>query len=131
MAANLTETITELEHQSWQALQRSGSDFLPFLTHDAQFMFPLGMRITQTSSPDIKTIMTSEAFVPWKTYDMKDVEVIPLGPGGALISYKAEATRADKEPLFRALCSSTWRKDSSSGQWLLCFHQQTPYDHEL
>lgn len=133
MTSNLTETIIELEHKTWQALQKTGADLLPFLSQDCQMLFPLGMRVTHTSVPNLTQVMTSEAFEPWATYHMKEVEVTSVGEDGAIISYKAEATKSADAPTFRALISSIWRRDSSqsAGEWLMCCHQQTPYDHEI
>jgi hypothetical protein len=82
--------------------------------------------------------MKSEAFVPWRRYRISDTEVIQLGHEAALITYKVKATRQpitegniEGQDEFRALISSTWRKDAEAGKWLMCFHQQTPYEVEL
>ncbi len=82
--------------------------------------------------------MTSEAFVPWKRYKMSEVEVIPLGPEAAQVNYRVIATRQhitddddEQQDEFRALISSTWKKDPEAGKWVMRFHQQTPYEKDL
>ena len=94
-------------------------------------LFPMGVKVTATSSPNLKEVMTSEAFVPWDTYDMSDATVTALGLDAALITYKVIALRPkvgapdDGQP-FRALISSIWRR-SPGANWLMVLHQQTPY----
>lgn len=97
-------------------------------------LFPFGMIISTTSSPSIKDVMTSEAFVPWKHYTMSGVTVTPIGTDGALISYRVKAIRPDangSDSTFRSLVSSAWRRTSEHGRWLMCFHQQSPYDQPI
>lgn len=96
-------------------------------------LFPMGMRVSATTDPNLKDVMTSEAFVPWKSYDMDDVVVTPLGEDAAVISYSVKALRPaidapDDGTPFRALVSSTWRRDSEGAGWLMVLHQQTPFD---
>ena len=127
------ETIKDLEDQTWKALQKDGASLIPFLSKDCIMLFPMGMKVTAMSEPSLKEVMTSEAFVPWKSYKMSDVEVTTLGPDAAVISYKVSATRPpidapdDGEP-FRALISSTWRRDVDGAGWLMVLHQQTPFN---
>lgn len=116
----------------------SGAALLPFLSPDCIMFFPLGLKVSTRSSPNLDEVLKSEAFVPWRRYRLTDVEVVPLGPESALISYRAHATRQhitddddERQDEFRALISSTWRKDPEAGRWLMCFHQQTPYEDEL
>ena len=134
---SLDETILDLEHQTWRALQKDGASLVPFLSKDCVMLFPMGVRVSATSTPNLKEVMTSEAFVPWKTYDIKDPVVIPLGADAAAITYNVTAMRPqinapdDGEP-FIALVSTTWRRDSEGAGWLMVVHQQTPYaDLEL
>jgi len=131
----LHDTILSLEDQTWQALMESGTSFLPFLSRDCIMMFPLGLKISAKTEPNLEDVMKSEAFVPWKRYNMSDVEVTSLGPESAIISYRVKATRQhitddddETQDEFRALISSTWRKDAEAGKFLMCFHQQTPYE---
>ncbi|KIX06776.1 uncharacterized protein Z518_04752 [Rhinocladiella mackenziei CBS 650.93] len=134
----LHDTIRSLEDQTWRALMDSGAALLPFLSRDCTMFFPLGMKVSAKTSPNLEDVMRSEAFVPWKRYKMSECEVIPLGPEAALISYRVKATRQhitddddERQDEFRALISSTWKKDLDTGKWLMCFQQQTPYEEDL
>jgi hypothetical protein len=134
----LHDTIFALEDSTWKALMQSGADLLPFLSRDCIMLFPLGMKITAKSEPSLEDVMKSDAFVPWKRYKLSDVAVTPLGPESALISYRVNATRQHitqdddtRQDEFKALISSTWRRDPEAGKFLMCFHQQTPYEQDL
>ncbi len=129
----LHNAISALEDSTWRALTHSGADLLPFLSRDCIMLFPLGMKISAATEPNLADVMTSDAFVPWKRYKMRDVQVMPLGPEAAQISYRVHATRQHitedddtRQDEFKALISSTWRKDPEAGKFLMCFHQQTP-----
>ncbi|KAF2168094.1 hypothetical protein M409DRAFT_21539 [Zasmidium cellare ATCC 36951] len=125
----LYDEILDLEEETWKALQRQGSDLLPFLTRDCIMQFPMGLKVTSRTEPSVQDILHSPAFVPWKTFRLSKVDVTPVGSEGAVISYRAIATRppAAKEDTqdfdFDALCSSVWRFEN--GKWMMCFHQQT------
>ena len=124
--------ILELEDSTWKALQKDGASLIPFLSRDCIMLFPMGMKVTATTDPSLKAVMTSEAFVPWKSYEMTDVEVTPLGANAAAISYRVTALRPaidapDDGTPFRALISSTWRQDPEGAGWLMVLHQQTPF----
>lgn len=133
----LTELITSLEDQTWKVLSQNGADLLPFLSSDCMMAFPFGMKISAVSNPSIKDVMTSKDFLPWKSYHMREVVVTPVGSDGAVISYNVKARRPDPEnpgedAKFRALISSVWRRTpGEGGGWLMCYHQQTPYDTEI
>jgi hypothetical protein len=140
----LHDTIVSLEDQTWKALMHSGAALLPFLSRDCIMLFPLGMKVSSKTSPNLEDVMLSEAFIPWKRYKLLDVEVTPLGTEAAVITYRAIAIRQnvtdddddddddDERPdEFRALVSSTWRKDPEAGKWLLCVQQQTPYPNDI
>ena len=134
----LHDTILAVEDQTWRALKESGAALLPFLSRDCIMLFPLGLKVSGKTTPNLDDVLKSEAFVPWKRYRLSEVEVMPLGPESALISYRVKATRQhitddddEKQDEFRALVSSTWRKDPEAGKWLMCCQQQTPYEAEL
>ena len=129
---SLHYTILELEDATWKALQKNGAALIPFLSKDCIMLFPLGMKVSATTEPDLKEVMNSDAFVPWQSYHMSDVEVTELAENAAVISYKVKAKRLainapDDGASFHALISSTWRKAPEAG-WLMVVHQQTPYD---
>ncbi|ERF69791.1 hypothetical protein EPUS_07047 [Endocarpon pusillum Z07020] len=134
MAAMLAEKISDLEHQTWRALQRNGSALLPFLSRDCVMQFPVGLKVSATSDPSLKDIMLSDAFIPWIGYALEDVAVTELGREAALITYRAVALRPPLEGEgnveFHALCASVWRLDAEAETWLMCFHQQTAFEVE-
>lgn len=131
----LHDIILDLEDQTWKALQKDGALLIPFLSKDCQMLFPMGVRVTASSNPNLKEVMTSEAFVPWQSYDMDQVTVTELSADAALITYKVKALRPkvgapdDGQP-FKALISSIWRR-SPEADWLMVLHQQTPYSELL
>lgn len=93
----LTDIIASLEDQTWKVQSKGGSDLLPFLSSDCVMAFPFGMKISTGTEPSIKDVMTSDAFLPWKSYRLSEVIVTPMGSDGAVISYKVKATRPDPE----------------------------------
>lgn len=134
----LHDTILDLEDQTWKALMETGAALLPFLSQDCIMLFPLGLKVSARSTPNLGEVLKSEAFVPWRRYRLMEVEVKALGSESALISYRVHATRQhitsdddERQDEFRALISSTWTKDPEAGRWLMCFHQQTPYEGDL
>ncbi|ETI29608.1 hypothetical protein G647_02061 [Cladophialophora carrionii CBS 160.54] len=134
----LQDTILALEDSTWRALMHSGGDLLPFLSRDCIMLFPLGLKVSARTEPNLEDVMKSDAFVPWRRYKISDVEVTALGPEAALISYRVKATRQHvtedddtRQDEFKALISSTWRKDPEAGKFLMCFHHQTPYEEDL
>lgn len=129
----LTDIITRLEYDTWRALSKNGRDMLPYLARDCTMLFPLGLKVTHTSEPSLRDILTSEAFIPWETYDLSDVNVLVLGKHSAAICYRVEATRPppldmEEDVVFRALITSVWRNEREDGSWLLVVHQQTPVE---
>lgn len=133
-AHSLQAEIEDLEDQTWKALSVDGKSLLPFLSKDCIFLFPYGMRVSESTEPSIHQVMVSDAFVPWKTYRMSDVTVTPISDTGAAISYRVKARRVnadEREHSFRALVSSIWRKGGPDGKWQLCLHQQTPFELEI
>ncbi|KIW14993.1 hypothetical protein PV08_07780 [Exophiala spinifera] len=137
--AMLTEMVLDLEDQTWRALMHRGVDLLPFLSADCVMLFPMGLKVSATTEPRLEDVLKSEAFVPWRRYRLSEVEVRPLGPEAAIITYRVKATRQhitpddddERQDEFRALISSTWHKDPEAGKWVMCVHQQTPYEHEV
>lgn len=134
MADSLQHLISALEDETWKVLTTGGEGLLKYLSPDCIMLFPFGMKISALTTPSIKDVMTSDAFLPWKSYNMSDVAVTPLGEDSAVISYKVRALRPDpkgKDNKFHALIGSVWRKDPATQAWLMCFHQQTPFDHTI
>lgn len=125
--------LIDLEEETWRALQSSGSAMIPFITSDCIMQFPMGMKLTSTSDPSVSDVLHSEAFVPWKSFELLDIDVTPMGVGedgkqvGGVVSYLVQAmrkaTRDGGEVEFDALCSSVWRWNGE--EYKMCFHQQT------
>ena len=135
MSKEIHDKILELEDATWKALSDSGAKLIPYLSRDCQMLFPMGLKVTATSDPNLKDIMTSDAFIPWSGYKMHDVVVMELGEDVAAITYKVKAMRPaidapDDGAPFKALISSVWRKDTE-GDYLMVLHQQTPYDMNM
>jgi Domain of unknown function (DUF4440) len=128
MAPSSLETeITTLEDGTWKALTKGGEGLLPFLAPDCSTRFPTFMKISVTSEPALKQVLASNAFIPWTSYEMRDVTVLPLSTKAAVIAYRAVASRQYDGDVkdFEALVPSTWRNDVT-GRWQLVLRQQTP-----
>lgn len=133
-ADSIHAEIEALEDRTWKALSVDGKSLLPFLSDDCIMLFPYGMRVSESTEPSLKQVMTSDAFVPWKTYRMSDITVTPISDTAAVISYRVKARRIhadEREHSFRALISSVWRKGGPNKEWQLCHHQQTPFELEI
>jgi hypothetical protein len=130
--ATLHEIVYGLEDQTWRALQQDGSKLLPFLSRDCIMQFPMGLKVSASSDPSLKDVMLSDAFIPWLKYSLTGVMVTELGREAALITYMAGAVRppleGDTNVEFNARCASVWRLDAEAERWLMCFHQQTPFE---
>ena len=133
MSSVLKDTITNLEHETWRAMQSNGRALLPYLSPNCILLFPMGLKVSARTSPSLDDVLKSDAFVPWLRYNMKDVEVLEVGNQGAIITYEVSAVRpplgaGGREEEFRALISSTWKLDEEMGKWALLVHQQTPFN---
>lgn len=86
------------------------------------------MKLTRDTEPSVQDILHSSAFIPWKSYKFSKIDVTPIGPDGAVISYKVKASRPADDPEdevpFEALCSTVWVR-REGGRFKMCFHQQT------
>ena len=101
---------------------------VPLITPDCIMQFPLGMKLTADSDPSVIDVLHSQAFVPWKSFELIDIDVTPAGEGAAVVSYYVRATRppvgeGEGDTMFDALCCSVWRWDGE--KYAMCFHQQT------
>lgn len=126
----MNQTILANEHQAWQALTISGTSLLPLLSTDCIMVFPGGMKLSDTSTPTLQSVLTSDEFTPWSSYVISQEDVLGLGVEAAVVVYRVEARRDGERQVFKALCSSTWRKcqDQREGstEWEMVLHQQTP-----
>jgi hypothetical protein len=136
MSALLTSTITNLEHETWRAMQSSGAALFPYLSPQCIFLFPMGLKVSAHTTPSLHDVLTSDAFVPWTSYNMEDIEVLAIGNTGAVITYEVSAIRpplgvGGREEEFRALASTTWTLDEERGKWAMLVHQQTPFNRNM
>lgn len=94
-------------------------------------LFPGGMRLSEHSTPTLASVLMDESFTPWMRFRIYDESVVELGDGAGVIVYRVEAEREGQE-VFRAFCSSIWRRRASpeedgdgEGGWEMVVHQQT------
>lgn len=113
-----------MEGQTWEALKGSSHNLVPFLSPDCVMIFPGATIFDQSSDPSLSDILTRADMKPWIRYEMDNVRVVQLGENAATICYEVEANREEEN--YEAMISSTWRRESSTDQWKLCVHQQTP-----
>jgi uncharacterized protein (TIGR02246 family) len=115
----VADEVEDLERRGWEAL--SGPDGAAFyadvMADDGLMIFP-GIILDRHQS--LRTIAGAP---PWASFDLEDVRVIEAGPDGAIVVYRAVATREGEAP-YRAWMSSVYaRRD---GSWRLVLHQQAP-----
>lgn len=114
--------LIELEEQGWQALSSAGDASKRFyravLRDDAIMLFPGGLIIDGKQK-----ILDSLAAQPWKSYQIKALQVHSLSENASVVVYQVTAQREGSDP-YAALISSTYTL--SSGKWKLAVHQQTP-----
>jgi len=115
------QEILELEEQGWQALSAEGDAgrkfYASILRDDAIMLFPGGMIIAGKEN-----ILQSLAAQPWKTFQIKEPQVIQLSRNAKALVYRVSAQREGSQP-YHALITSTYV--SSKGTWKLVLHQQT------
>ena len=106
-----------------QGFWLSGSDH--FLAHlDAQCLlaFPQAGEMHGVRSRET-VAATATAANRWRDLEITDRALLEIADDVALISYRAQVTRADGAP-YAALVSSAYaRRDDG---WKLCFHQHSP-----
>jgi hypothetical protein len=112
--------VVQLERQGWQALtsQTAREHFDRILTEDAFMVVPGGLL------DRVQVLLSWERTVPWLEYRLDDERVVEIGPGVALLVYRASARRSGQSDPYRAVMSSLYV--GGDGAWRLAFHQQTP-----
>jgi ketosteroid isomerase-like protein len=116
------EDLLDIETQGWQALSSTKDAarefYEPLLSEDAVMLFPGGIILEGKDE-----ILASFDAQPWKTFEIKEPRIMPLGDAAAILTYRITAKRESSNE-YRALVSSAYyQKD---GTWYLSFHQQTP-----
>lgn len=110
----MPEPIWEAERSLWLGGR------LAYATHMApDFLLALPPPIGVLA---MNQVLDSISSVPrWQSVEMRDCQAV--GGGETMVlAYRATAAR-DRES-YRALCTSTWRRDG--GMWKLIQHQQSP-----
>ncbi|WP_308291786.1 nuclear transport factor 2 family protein [Microbacterium jejuense] len=117
----MLDELLELEHQGWTSLcDSAGADFYGrLMTPDGVMVLAHGMVLDRDA-----VVASLDEAPPWRTYEITDERLIPLGDDHAILVYTGRATRDGDEPPFVALMSSVYtRRD---GAWRLALYQQTP-----
>lgn len=115
------DQVMEVERAGWRALSAGGDNAARFyeevLATDAVMLLPGGMVLD-----DRQQIIASMRGLPWDSFELSGERVVPLGRDGAVVAYRASATRGGQK--YEALISSTYILDGE--HWRLAVHQQTP-----
>ncbi len=108
-------TLWDLEERFWT----EGADSARHMTSpDAVFIFPYPAGILRGDSlwREADVAQRWRSVVMTERYFSRKCDI-------AVLAYRVSAER-DSEPIFEALCTSTYLKDDS--KWLRLTHQQTP-----
>ncbi|MBX3029401.1 MAG: nuclear transport factor 2 family protein [Chloroflexi bacterium] len=121
----MLDELLGLEHQGWRSLcDSTGADFYGrVMTSDGVMVLSHGQVF------DRQTVIDSlNEAPPWRTYDIDDERLIPLGEDQAILVYTGRAYREEDEPSLVALMSSVYTRQE--GTWRLALYQQTPIPTE-
>ena len=114
--------LIKLEEQGWQALllerETSKKFYRSVLHNDAIMLFHGGTLIEGKEK-----ILESLAAQPWKSFYIKEPQVISLSENARVLVYRVTAHREGSDP-YVALISSTYKLIDET--WKLVLHQQTP-----
>jgi hypothetical protein len=115
----LGEQLIGMEREGWEALVagNGGAYYRRHLTPHALMAFSFGVLTREA------TIEAMESAPPWESFEMRDVQVVELGPDSGIVVYTVRAQRPGQEP-YSAVVSSTFLRHTDG--WKLAFHQQTP-----
>ncbi|MCC3295586.1 nuclear transport factor 2 family protein [Arthrobacter sp. zg-Y411] len=115
------QELMELEHQGWESLCNStGADFYGrIMTDDGVMVLAHGQVFSRQDVID----SLNEA-PPWRSYDIDEERLIPLGESAAVLVYRGTAYRDNPAPAFEALMTSVYVRNSHG--WAPASYQQTP-----
>jgi hypothetical protein len=122
---NVSEELLALEKEGWRAVTTGEAAVFAerMLAGDMMLVLP-GMVLDRAEVVGLWL----EA-VPWEQFDIEcDIEgasVIPLTPGGAVLTYRVTLSRRCDVTTYRAQCTTVYRR--MSRRWRLVFHQLTPH----
>ncbi|WP_460999013.1 nuclear transport factor 2 family protein [Streptomonospora sediminis] len=115
------DELLELEHRGWRSLcDGSGADFYGEIMAEDGVMVLAHGRVLDRAA----VAASLQDAPPWSGYQISDERIIGLGPGDAVLVYRARAHRGSADTAFTALMSSVYTR--RGGTWRLALYQQTP-----
>jgi len=113
--------LLELEHRGWRSLcESTGDEFYGrIMTSDGVMVLAHGEVFDRE-----QVVQSLGGAPPWRTYEIDQERLIPLGPEAAALVYRGTAYREDPEPAFVALMTSVYVRAAEG--WALASYQQTP-----
>ena len=114
---DLTKELLDLEQQLWDAnLAGDGDFYASRLRDDARVVSPWGGMGRDAAVAGITANRN-----PYTSYRLTDPVALPLGDGGALLTYTAEVK--GPEVAHTVYATSAYARDETG--WRAVFHQQT------
>jgi hypothetical protein len=113
--------LMELEHRGWQSLCNStGADFYGrLMTEDGVMILAQGQVFSRQD-----VVNSLDEAPPWRSYEIDDERLIPLGDSAAALVYRGTAYRDNPRSTFVALMASVYVRHGDG--WALASYQQTP-----
>lgn len=117
----LVDDLLALEHQGWESLcTGDGASFYGHtMTPDGMMVLAHGQALTKE-----EVIASLSDAPPWERYEIRDAQLIPLDPSGAILTYTGSAHRHGDSTPFRALMSTIYVRQDD--EWRIALYQQTP-----
>jgi len=115
----LEKLLYEIEQGFWL---EGKNHFLNHVDHRCLLAFPQAGEMHGVHSLE-EVAATATNANRWRDLTMADRQLLETGDDFAIISYRADVTRADGEP-YAALVSSAYVR--RPGGWKLAFHQHSP-----
>ena len=112
-------TLLELEKGFWNAAGGDGSFYKEHFATDGIMLLPFKGGILGKPAI-IKTVVDAQ---PWKSFEIKDPQLLQIAEGNFILLYSAAGVREGTED-YHALISSQYVYNQAG--WRLIFHQQTP-----
>ncbi len=114
------DELLALERRGWAALTSDGAAeyYERMLADDMVLVLP-GMVLDRADA-----LESWLNVVPWQDFEIEDPQLVSLGTGAAVLTYRATMSRPKDVTSYRAQCTSVYRR--VAGRWRLAFQQQTP-----
>jgi Domain of unknown function (DUF4440) len=115
------DELIELERAGWTSLcNGTGGDFYGrTMTSDGVMVLANGSVMARD---DVVAALGQAP--PWASYEMDDIQVVPIGENSAALVYVGTGHRDGDDPPFVGVMSSIYVKQD--GTWRLALYQQTP-----